>query len=93
MDYGQPATPAPVPLPGDRKGGYAESLDHRHGCFHQSLDPRRLLGLFDRREAAARLADNFRHEIGCHRMGVAKPVIELARKHNVMKAAAWRHLA
>jgi hypothetical protein len=41
---------------------------------YQPLDPRRLLGLFDRRKTAARLANNFRHEIACHGRGVAKPV-------------------
>src|SRR3984893_8174341 len=59
-------------------------IDQRKRCIgpgsrpDQPFDPRRLLGLSDRRKTAACLANDLGHEIGRHGMRVAKPVIELA---------------
>src|SRR6266403_896671 len=46
--------------------------------FNQSFEPRRLLGLSDRRKAPARLVDDLRYELCRHGMHVAKPITEFA---------------
>jgi hypothetical protein len=46
--------------------------------MNQLLDPRRLLGLPERRKAPAGLADDLIYEFSRGGMRVAKPIIEVA---------------
>ena len=46
--------------------------------MNQLFDPRRLLGLSDKRKAPAHLADDFRYELSRRGMRVANPIIKFA---------------